>query len=98
MYWKNWSTRDDVQSLSQWERVFGLQFLGLFVFAYSITGDRSPLPPELLFEHRGGLYAFVAIRLRDYAPHARAISPRWDTVAMPVAQFREMAEPFERFL
>ena len=22
-YWKNWSTRDDLVSLSQWERLFG---------------------------------------------------------------------------
>ena len=96
-YWKNWSTRDDLTSLSQWERLFGRQFGGLFVFAYNIVGDRSPVESERLFEFRGGLYGFVGIRLREYAQHARLISPRWDTVAMPTGQFRELAAPVEMF-
>jgi len=28
-YWKNWSTRDDLASLAQWERLFGENFRGL---------------------------------------------------------------------
>ena len=63
-YWKNWSTRDDLVSLARWERWFGERFGGLFVFAYNVIGDRAPLPPERLFEFRGGLYAFVGIRVR----------------------------------
>ncbi len=43
-YWKNWSTRDDLVSLAQWEQLFGPGFCGLFVFAYNILGDRAPLP------------------------------------------------------
>ncbi len=79
-YWKNWSTRDDLRSLAQWEALFGESFRGLFVFAYNIVGDRVPLPPERLFEHRGGLYGFVAVRLADYAARCHPISPagtRW---------------------
>lgn len=45
-YWKNWSTRDDLLSLSQWERLFGPRFEGLLVFAYHLVGDRSPLPAD----------------------------------------------------
>jgi hypothetical protein len=96
--WKNWSTRDDLRSLAQWEQLFGAGFCGLFVFAYNIVGDRAPLPAELLFEHRGGLYAFVAVRLADYAARSHAISPRWDTVAMPAAEFRQVARPMDEFL
>ena len=62
-YWKNWSTRDDLVSLAQWERLFGQGFCGLFVFAYNILGDRAPLPYEQLFKFRDKLYAFVAVRL-----------------------------------
>ncbi len=97
-YWKNWSTRDDLVSLSRWEKLFGERFVGLFVFAYNIHGDRAPLPTEQLFEFRGGLYGFVAIRLAAYAAHARQISPRWDTVAMSVERFRELAAPVELLL
>ena len=97
-YWKNWSTRDDLVSLAHWERLFGGRFGGLFVFAYNVVGDRSPLPAERLFEFRGGLYGFVGIRLHEYATRARQISPRWDTLAMPTAEFRQLAAPIERFL
>jgi hypothetical protein len=97
-YWKNWSTRDDLVSLAQWERMFGERFGGLFVFAYNVVGDRAPLPAEDLFEFRGGLYGFVGVRLSDYAFHARPISPRWDTLAIPTQRFRELAAPVDVFL
>jgi hypothetical protein len=96
-YWKNWSTRDDLVSLARWERWFGERFGGLFVFAYNVVGDRSPLPAERLFEFRGGLYGFVGIRARDYAMHARRISARWDTLAVSAVQFRHLAAAVEDF-
>ena len=97
-YWKNWSTQDDLESLSQWEVLFGSGFCGLFVFAYEVLGDRAPLPAAQLYEYRGRLYGFVAVRLSDYARHARRISPSWDTVAMPTADFRHFARPIEEML
>ena len=96
-YWKNWSTRDDLVSLSQWERLFGEQFGGLFVFAYNVVGDRAPLAADQLFEYRGGLYGFIGVRLRDYSLHARPISPSWDTLAMPALEFRRLAAPLQNF-
>ena len=96
-YWKNWSTRDDLVSLARWQRWFGERFGGLFVFAYNVVGNRSPLPGERLFEFRGGLYAFVGIRLQEYAMHARTISRRWDTLAMSTSHFRQLAAPADEF-
>lgn len=97
-YWKNWSTRDDLKSLAQWESLFGENFRGLFVFAYHIVGDRAPLPVEQLFDYRSGVYAFVAVGLAEYAARCHPISPRWDTVAMPTDEFRRLARPVEEFL
>jgi hypothetical protein len=97
-YWKNWSTRDDLRSLAQWEQLFGPSFCGLFVFGYDIVGDRAPLPADQLFAYRGHLYGFVAVRLSDFAAHARPISPRWDTLAMPADDFRRLAGPMEELL
>jgi hypothetical protein len=97
-YWKNWSTRDDLRSLGQWESLFGETFRGLFVFAYNIVGDRAPLPREQLFEHAGSLYGFVAVPLAQYAQLAHPISERWDTVAMPVDDFRRLARPMDELL
>ncbi len=94
-YWKNWSTRDDLVSLAQWESLFGENFRGLLVFAYLIVGDRAPLPAEQLFEFREALYGFVGVTLADYTAHCRQISPRWDTVAMPTADFRRLARAID---
>jgi hypothetical protein len=97
-YWKNWSTRDDLRSLAAWHAHFGDAFCPLLVFAYHLVGRRSPLPPEQLFAFRGGHYGFVGVRLADYIPHARPLSDRWDTVAMPAAQFRRFARPVGELL
>jgi hypothetical protein len=97
-WWKNWSTRDDLESLARWEALFGETFCGLFVFAYNVVGDRAPLPADLMFEHRGGLYGFVGVRLEEYAARCHPISPRWDTVAMPTEEFRRLARPIDEFL
>lgn len=97
-YWRNWSTSDDIRSLARWEDLFGERFEAMFVFAYHVVGDIAPLPAELLYTHRGSLYGFVAMRLRDYAACARVISPKWQTVAVPTRRFRDLAEPVGRFL
>ena len=34
----------------------------------------------------------------DYAGHARPISPKWDTLAMPAADFRRLARPLDELL
>jgi hypothetical protein len=98
MYWKNWSTRDDLRSLARWQELFGSGFESAFVFAYDVVGERSPLAEEMLFGFRDRLYGFIAIRLADYAAHAGLISPKWDTVAMPTARFRELAVPMEELV
>ena len=97
-YWKNWSPREDLESLARWEELFGEGFCGLFVFAYNIVGDRAPLPADQLFEHRGALYGFVGIELSEYAALSHPISPSWGTVAMPTAEFRRLARPIDCFV
>lgn len=97
-YWRNWSTQDDVDSLAQWERAFGERFASLLVFAYDVVGDRAPLPQDQLFEFRGHLYGFVAIRLHEYVHFARTISPKWGTLAVPVPTFRQLAASLDHFL
>ncbi|MGY8768170.1 MAG: HYExAFE family protein [Pirellulales bacterium] len=97
-YWKNWTTTDDMQSLAQWEQLFGPQFHGLFVFAYQVLGELAPLPEDHLFRFRENIYAFVGIRLDLYHAWARQISPKWKTLAMPTTAFRQMAQPLDLIL
>jgi hypothetical protein len=40
----------------------------------------------------------VAVPLSAYLGHARMISPRWDTLAMPTAKFRHFARPLSDLL
>lgn len=96
--WKNWSTRDDLESMARWEQLFGPRAAGLLVFAYHLVGRESPVPADQVFPYRGELYAFVGARLSDYASHARPISPRWQTLALGARQFRAVARPLSAWL
>lgn len=96
-YFRNWCTREELRSLAQWETLFGARSCGLLMFAYNVVGDVAPLPRRQLFEHGEAIYGFVGVRLDHYASWARTLSPRWDTVFMPAATFRELARPAEEF-
>ncbi|MBL9091351.1 MAG: HYExAFE family protein [Planctomycetaceae bacterium] len=96
--WKNWSTHDDVASMGRWQNLFRGRFQSLFVFAYNIVGDVAPLPEDRLFDHRDRKYAFLGVRLEHFAAHARLISPKWQTLAMPSAAFRQWAQPMDDLL
>jgi len=97
-YWKSWSPREDLDSLAAWEKLFGERFQGLLVFAYLLLADRAPVPAEQVFSYRGHRYGFVAVRLSDYALHARHISASWDTVAVAAGKFRRLARPLHELL
>ena len=90
-YWKNWSTRDDIDSLTRWRGRFGAGFDAALLFAYLLTADAAPVPPERVFYFRGQAYAFVGMPLEEYVRSARKLSDRWQTVAMPTADFRRSA-------
>ena len=96
-YWKNWSTRDDLRSLTAWQRLFGAASRGLLVFAYDVIGDQAPLAARQLFAYHDKLYGFVGIELDQYAAFSRPLSKAWDTLAIPTKQFRAAAAPVEEF-
>jgi hypothetical protein len=96
-FWRNWSTADELASLSKWETLFGGQFSGLLVFAYQVVGDRAPLAADELFQHQRRLYGFVGVRLDHYASFARPLSRRWNTVTVSIPRFRELARPVREF-
>jgi hypothetical protein len=94
----NWVTRADVESLAQWQRLFGRGFRGAFAFLYWCEA----IPPQSLFQdvftcdHRW--YALLAVTLEDYRRHLRPRSTRWDTVSIAAAAFREVAQPLKHLL
>ena len=97
-YWKHWTTRDDLVGMQHWQTLFGNHYSGLFVFAYWVCGERSPLPVEQLFAFRGELYAFVAVPWFEYLAEVRLLSPRWQTYSMSVKKFRSLAQPFDELV
>lgn len=90
---ENWVTRDDLESLSRWEGLFGSGFEAVFVFVYWC----DDLPPDALFEeivtHDGRWYSLRAVRVRDYAQAAKQRSPRWGTVNVPTRIFDQISGP-----
>lgn len=97
-YWRNWTTRDEIESLARWTDCFGPGCEAALVFAYLLVGERSPVSPERVHYFRDQPYAFVAASLDEYRAAARTLSPRWGTVSVRVADFRRMARPIHDLL
>lgn len=89
-----WVTRDDIDALRTWQRLFGPGYEAVIVFMYTCEGP----PPDGLFgevvELAGVWYAVRAIALDDYEPSMRTRSPRWRTVQLDQATFDRLSRPF----
>ena len=96
--WENWVTRQDVEGLAQWEKVFGEDFMALLVFAYWLQGSPPRSPFEDVHMFRGRPYAFVGIRLADYVAAARPRSAKWQTITVPSAKFAKAVSDIASFL
>lgn len=89
----SWVTREDVESLSRWQTLFGPGFDAAFVFLF----ERGEQPPDGLFEdvfeHRGRWYIVRVITLARYAGAMRERSPKWRTVYVPRREFDRLSVP-----
>ncbi len=92
--WENWVTEEDLQSLAEWERVFGEGFEAVLVFAYWLTSSGADAPFHSLHPFRGEYYAFLAVPLSAYRSKSVRRSPKWGTVTVPTKAFRELASAF----
>ncbi|KPK78981.1 MAG: hypothetical protein AMJ81_14035 [Phycisphaerae bacterium SM23_33] len=96
--WENWVTREDIDSLQEWENIFGPEFMAVVVFAYWLQGPPQRAPFEDVHFFRKRHYAFRAIGLRDYAASVRPRSPKWQTLSMPSEVFARQARDLATFL
>ena len=89
-----WVTRDDVESLTAWEQMFGDGFRAAFLFIFWC--EEQPAAPlfEDIFEFHSRWYAARLVLLRDYASAMRDRSPRWRTVHLSAADFDRLSRPF----
>ena len=89
--WETWSTREDVDGLVRWAERFGPGYQALLVFAYQIVPVvRLPEGTVDLWHWRGRDYLFRAVPVEDYRRSMRVRSPRWGTVGLPGAVFRDL--------
>jgi hypothetical protein len=92
--WQNWVEREDVEGLERWEASFGPEYRGVLVFAYYILPDVELRPGTAdVWVWKGRRYLMRAVSVADYRRHMRMRSPRWDTVHLPTAAFREVVRP-----
>lgn len=95
---QNWVTRDDVDCLGRWSRIFGEGFEPAFAFLFWCDAQ----PPDALFREVFAFgdrwYTLLAVRLCDYAQAMRDRSARWDTVSVPAQRFHAMAQPLQDLL
>jgi len=93
---QTWCTEQDVTDLLQWQQVFGKDFEAVLVFVYWIDPPLTPEPG--MFEHNDRWYLMLGVDLDEYRQHMRRRSARWETVALPAADFRSLARPIEDWL
>lgn len=88
-----WVSREDVESLPQWEQLFGSGFRACFAFIYWCEGH----PPDGLFnevfEHDERWYAVRSVLFRDYALHMKPRSRQWGTMHLSTADFDTLSRP-----
>ena len=93
---ETWTTEQDVTDLMQWEQVFGDGYKAVLTFIYWIDPPLTPEPG--MFEHRGRWYQMLGVDLAEYRNHMRRRSPKWETVCLPMEDFRSLARPIEEWL
>ncbi len=96
--WHCWAMREDIDGLARWAERFGAEYRAVLVFAYHLHPSVVlPEDTDDLWTWRGRRYLLRAVDVDDYGRHMRRRSPRWGTVDVPGAVFRELIRPFHHF-
>ncbi len=91
---ENWATADDLTSLARWESLFGTDFRALLVFAYLLPQAAAAAEHRAeAFRFRAREYAFYGVWVNDYQAAMRQRSPKWETVWVPAAPYRQLRFP-----
>jgi hypothetical protein len=96
--WECWAEDADVSGLGRWVERFGPGYVGLLAFTYMLAPEvELPEGTEDLWEFRGRRYLLRAVAVDNFARHMRVRSPKWATVDLPRAAFRDVVRPFCAF-
>ncbi|WP_439622886.1 HYExAFE family protein [Gemmata sp.] len=99
MVWQNWVEREDVTALERWAVRFGPGFRGVLAFTYHVLPcvELPEVTPDV-FRFRDQVYLMRGVCAGAYRAAMKQRSPRWGTVHVPTAAFRELVKPFTHFL
>ena len=95
---QNWTTREDIDDLRQWQEIFGDGFSAIFLFMFHWPDRPETSPLKDMFLHREQWYGTLALSVADYREHMRPRSEAWGTVHLAAKDFRRLAKPFEEWL
>jgi hypothetical protein len=93
-----WVTMEDIRGLIRWEDVFAEGFEALFIFAYEFENIIVETDGRDVYDFQENQYMFYAVKLDDYREFMKVRSPKWQTVTLPAAKFREFAIPVRELL
>jgi len=92
-HWENWTMQDDIDSLLEWQQVFGEGFRSLLVFAYEVLSPREMAHHSITWEFRQRQYAFYGVWVDDYQHSMKTRSRSWKTVSLPSRDFQRVRQP-----
>jgi hypothetical protein len=93
-----WVTAEDIDSLANWQQVFGAGHTAVFVFAYKIENIDVDFDGREVFDYDAERYIFFAVKLDDYRSFMKRRSPKWQTVTLPADKFRRCATQIRQLL
>lgn len=93
-----WVTTDDIIGLTMWQDVFGSTHVPAFIFVYKIENIDVDYDGREIYQFEGARYIFFCIRLDDYRRYMKTRSPKWRTVTLPAASFRQCAVQAQNML
>lgn len=94
----SWTTAEDIDGLTCWEKVFGSEYRSVFVFAYWLFDALLMESVGHCFRYQDRNYAFFAVPLGSYKLLMKSRSPRWNTVYVRAGAFKQLAQPFDLFI
>lgn len=93
-----WVTAEDIDGLTEWQRVFGQGHTAVFVFAYKIENIDVDFDGRDAYDFDANRYVFFAVKLDDYRKFMKHRSPKWQTVTLPADKFRQCAIQLQQLL
>jgi hypothetical protein len=100
-----WVTMEDVRGLIRWQQLFNSTkertenqsgWETAFIFAYEFENVDVETDGAEVYEFYKNCYAFYAVKLENYQKYMTVRSPKWQTVTLPAAKFRQFAVPVRK--